>query len=148
MAYATRADIEEFYGPTEVRKWADRDQDASATKIEANITAALSWATTEIDVQLSNGQTKVPFTGTVPDTIRDICRKLAGAQLYAPRGAQDFDEQGRAVDRLRPVRAECYAKLESIRTGRIILNATLMRDSQPFVVTDDEEEELDPFRVT
>ena len=123
MAYATQADIEEFYGAQFVQTNADRDQDQDATKIAAAITAALEWATEEIDAHLRGGVVKLPLATPVPSMIKDVCRKLAGAFLYSHRGAADFDAQsGDAMDKLHPIRRECYRKLARIAAGRIDLD--------------------------
>lgn len=149
MAYAVRSDVEAFYGPRNVERWADLDEDQDPAKIAARIEAALAWATSEIDDHLRGGPYPVPFVLPAPATIVDLCAKLAGAWLYASRGAQDMNPQtGEQLDRLSAVRNDVYAKLRKLHAGVIRLDVT-MRESAPSIVhvktTADETEDKETY---
>ena len=121
--YCTRADIEAFFGTEPVKTWADLNENENSAEIAARIITAIEFADNEIDDYLRGGPYVVPFD-SIPYKIKDLTRKLAGCELYAPRGAQDMDEQtGEQSDRLTPIRKEVYRVLAKIRAGIVRLTA-------------------------
>jgi phage gp36-like protein len=141
MSYAARTDVEQVFGPINVAKWADLDNDEDAAKIAARIVTALAWADAEIDDRLRGGVYSLPLqgtTGSLPATIVDLAANLAGVWLYEARGVQDFAEDtGIPFHRLSYSRKRCESALTSIRNGsRLIdcLRAWPDAATAPFVV--------------
>jgi hypothetical protein len=125
--YCAKADIEQVFGPTNVSKWADLDNDADGTKIASRITAAIAYASEAIDdvLRCTSYQTPVVTASeATPTTIKDLAAKLAGIWLYEARGSHDFDQNsGQPYHRYAWVKRECYRTLEDIRNGRRKLDA-------------------------
>jgi hypothetical protein len=120
--YCTTADINQVFGPTNVTKWADLDNDADAAKIASRITAAIAYASEAIDDVLRCTSYAIPVVNasdTTPITIKDLAAKLAGIWLYEARGYPDVDrESGQPVHRYAWMKKDCEQTLEEIRTGR------------------------------
>lgn len=127
--YCQDDDMYAIFGQVAVEKWGDLDRDGAGATITAAIQAAIQWASDEINDHLRGGPVTVPFSGVgtgsgPPSIIRDICAKLAGCQLYANRGAEDFGTRGEPLDRLQGIRKEAYRKLRAVKRGRIRLEAS------------------------
>lgn len=103
-AYALRVDVENVYGPTNVAKWADLDNDQEAAHIQNRIEWACSRATDEINDRLRGGPYDVPFTSPFPSAVVDACARLAGCLLYESRGITDADEDGESSNAVAPHR--------------------------------------------
>jgi hypothetical protein len=127
--YCAKTDIEQVFGPTNVSKWSDLDNDADATKIANRITAAIAYASESIDDILRCTSYPIPVVtaaDATPATVKDLAAKLAGIWLYEARGSQDFDrDSGQPYHRYAWVRRDCYRTLEDIRTGRRKLDARI-----------------------
>lgn len=134
MAYCTRADIEQVFGPENVRKWAELDGDANSTNVTNRIADAIKYAGVDIDDALRGGAYAVPFD-PVPTKIVDLCRRMAAVRLYEARGVQDVNEDtGAPMHRLMWHKRDCEKQLKEIRTGRMRIDAVLIRSTAPAVV--------------
>lgn len=125
MAYCTRANIEGRFGVDNINKWADLDNAGSTTDVTARINAAIAAAEDDIDTTLRGGPYVIPFAGTPPVTIRDLCADLAGVWLYESRGVVDFDpETGRPHHRLQWHRKNAKRVLAELHGGKRQLDLT------------------------
>lgn len=126
MAYSATTDIDLFYGSGNVTAWADINQDANATTIANRKAEAIAVADDEIDDVLRT----TPLSGslplsTVPTTIKDLSRKLAGLWLYESRGSYDVTSEGSPVHRWMFIRKMCEKTKREIRTGKIKTSASV-----------------------
>lgn len=141
MSYCAKADIEAQFGPRNVEKWADIDNDGDADHIAARIAWAIATADGEIDDRLRGSFYYVPIVGYdgVPQAIKSMSVARAGVLLYDSRGIQDFDpDSGRALHRLEFFVKSFEVTVNGILSGRRKLNAVLTVTSRaPEVVTDD-----------
>lgn len=133
MAYIVRADIEAIFGVSNIDVWADLNNNDNAGEITARITAAITRAEAMVDDRLRGGPYTVPFTGTIPETIKDVTARLAGVWLYESRRIEDAedDEVGRA-----PYHQKVAEKtLSDIAAGKIRLDVAT-RTLYPQIVED------------
>jgi phage gp36-like protein len=125
--YVTSSDIDARYGIGNRQKWADMEglgPTANATAIAARTTDAITYASSFIDDYLRNSKFSfvVPITGTVPDTIKDICRKIAAYQLSVPRGVSDYTKDGDPITPLWVDYQDALMKLKMIVNQEIVLD--------------------------
>jgi len=137
-AYCVRADIEQMFGPVNVTKWADLDNDRDADKIAARIAAMIDDASNEIDDRLRGGSYEIPF-GTAPKTVQLLAARLAGVLLYEARGVEDFEsETGKPYHRLQWHRDRVDRVLSQIRSGarRLLAETIAYHNEAPMPVND------------
>jgi len=128
MSYATRSNIEDAFGVTNVEVWADLDADEDSTKITNRITRALAIAEEEVDESLRNGAYVVPVTMDVDGvlgvsvTLTDVTAKLAGGWLWENRRLEDTDKDEDS-SRVSSHAKRARAILTEIASGKRKLNA-------------------------
>lgn len=138
MSYCTRSDIEDLFGPVNVAKWADLDNDQTAAAITARIERAIVVSSAKINDRLRGGPYLLPIVGD-PPTLVNLCASLAGLWLYESRGVQDFSpETGVPMHRLRWFSEQAEKTLRDLRAGVLRLDATLAGygTTAPIVVND------------
>jgi phage gp36-like protein len=135
MTYATAQNIYDVYGETNVRKWADLDNDGDEVKIEARIDSKLALAESFVNGKLRNTRYEIPITGTVPLEITDLTAKQAGAYLYEGRGMEDAPEEG-GRNPIQAFKKEVKELLSEIRRGRHPLDLPFIVQSSPEVIKD------------
>ncbi len=133
VVYCTRQNVEDIYGPDNVIKWADLDNDRDSNKIEDRIVCIIDKATEEIECRLRDGPYKIPFIAPFDKVITDICARLTGVMLYELRGIQDSDSKN---DDLLWHRKQVDQVIDGImaRKYRLVTNVTLLRESTPVAV--------------
>jgi phage gp36-like protein len=145
VSYATKSNLEQVFGSTNVEKWADLDNDGDETNIAARIAAALDWADNEIDSLLRESRYDVPITpltgSATPPVIRDVAASLAGVWLYEARGVQDYNpDTGAAVHRLEWHRRRAHDTLSDIVRGKRRIDAVLVDDVTYLQVVEEDDE--------
>lgn len=115
MPYAADIDMYNVYGKTNIRAWADINNNGIEAEITARITWALALADTKVDAMLKGGPYTVPFT-TAPALIVDLAARKAGIILYDSRGHQDA---GAATDNLQPFRDYIMKAVREIRSLKL-----------------------------
>jgi len=126
MAYASTTGMDQKFGPLNITKFSDLDNDADPTKIAARKAAAIAYADAEVDAYLRDTHYRKPFVttaGATPSMIADIANALAGCWLKDARGQITYDEKGAPVDSLSGHRAKAYSDIGKIKTGEIRLDA-------------------------
>lgn len=122
MAYSARTDIEAHFGKSNVKTWADLDNDGVIASITARIAAAIVYADNVIDTRLRGGPYDIPFA-TTPTLITHVSAKLAGVWLYESRGVTDFDSTtGRPQHQLHWHKMDALKTLMGLRSCRIRLD--------------------------
>lgn len=135
MGYCVRADIEAYFGKDNVKTWADLNSSGIEAEIDARVTVAINNATGIMDAMLRGGPYPIPLTWSpMPTAIVKICVQLAGDDLYTPRGAQDFDAEGRPLHRLRGERQDAREALGQIRAGQLVFDQVSTDTGAPAVV--------------
>jgi len=123
MAYCTKSDIEDRYGASNVADWADLDDDGNSTKITDRITSAIAYASTYIDDRLRrsdlNFKLPISVSGSIPATLVDVCRRLAGYTLSTGRGVFRYDQDGNPLTPLRADYMDALATLELIAQKKL-----------------------------
>jgi len=126
--YCSRDEMEAVFGPVNVAKWADLDDDEDPDKITARINWAISWAANEINDFMRGGFYVIPLMNVnkeVPLSIVNVAATLAGVWLYERRGVEDFDpESGNVSHRLAWHKNTAYQLLAEIKRGTRKIEAT------------------------
>ena len=129
--YCTRAQIEDVFGVTNVKLWADLDNDQDDTTITDRITRAIADMTDLIDNEMREAPYPIPFTDiggspATPVLIRQIAVKLAAVDLYEARGVQDFETNsaGEPFHRLTWHRKAAMEFIRRLKTGQLKLSIT------------------------
>lgn len=92
MSYATREDIENIFGCSNVESWADLENNGDADHIESRITWALSQSTSDLDDMMDEGPYDFPLTDTpYPASVIHHVALMAALHLYDSRGLRDAD---------------------------------------------------------
>lgn len=143
MAYCTQSDIETIFGVTEIRTWADLENNGIVSLIIARIAASIVWAQDEVDDRLRRGPHEIPFTEPPPGKITSICAALAGVWLYKSRGVMDYNpDTGAAMHRHHWTEKDAYKSLREIRAGIIVLDLDDGPATAPeFVPYEDDEDD-------
>jgi len=98
MVYSVQSDTEDIFGPDNVSKWADLNNNKVATEISARITWAILEAKEQIDARLYGCKYSVPFIlveSVYDPIIVTLSARLTGVLLYDNRrliDIQDIDE--------------------------------------------------------
>lgn len=131
-AYHDREDIESYYGADNVAIWADLDNDQDATKIANRIQTVITRTESFVNSRLRRSRYTIPFSGTIPEEIIEVCSLLSGARLYEPRSNDDFT--GDAAQALRMLVSVKQRRAESILrdiiTGKLVLDTS---DDDPHI---------------
>lgn len=117
MAYSTQADIETFFGTTNVAMWSQVDQTSTAANT-ARIAAAIAHADAEIDSRMRGGRYAVPLAGG--DTsyiVKSWSFRLAGVWLYESRGLRDATDDGRDANRIAFHRKDVLQEIAEVMLG-------------------------------
>lgn len=123
MPYATRADVELLYGPTNVQNWADLQNDRDPGYIDQRVAWALTLATSQVNGMLKFGPHLIPFEEPLDPMVVDMTARLAGVLLYESRDPADGDEKPGAMARQRNAVDKLVRR---IRAGQIVLNHPVM----------------------
>lgn len=98
--YCTAADLYDVFGKANIYKWANMESLPESdpnyeTTIQARITKAITYSTSDINDKLRGGPYAIPFTDTnLTASINYACTIKSGVWLYEWRGADDFDYEG------------------------------------------------------
>ena len=133
MAYIVKADVESIFGIDNVKTWADLDNDQVQSKIDARVTASITTAEAMCNDRLRSGPYAIPISGTIPDTVKDICAKLAGNWLYDARGTDDVDADGRPISKTRIHYRDAMNTIRGILSGKIKLDLPYKDVAKPVV---------------
>ena len=126
MAYASTGGIDQKFGPTNVTRWADLDNDENSTNIAARKASAIAYADGAVDAELRDTHYRKPFVtaaGATPVVIADISNALAGCWLKDARGQTKYDKDTAPIDSLTWHRTKAYKDIEKIKTGDLRLAA-------------------------
>lgn len=91
LSYCDREDVEAIFGKSNVRKWADLDNNGDEGDIDARVITMMCNATDEISNRCRSGPGAMPFD-PVPRQVRFITARLAGINLHMNRGITDTDD--------------------------------------------------------
>ena len=135
--YCSRSDVEDVFGPDNVKKWADLNNNGDETEINDRITRAITVVTNTFNDFWRGGPYELPITESgAAASIVHHAACLAGVLLYEWRGIEDFDEEtGKPVHKLAYFRKEAEKFMQAVKTGRLRLDATTGRRSaaSPFI---------------
>jgi hypothetical protein len=98
--YCVRKDIELIYGKTNVKTWADVDNNGILQDITDRVDWAIENSYHQINDILLGGPYIVPFEEPFPIQIITESARLAGVMLYDSRGITDFSEDGKPLHQL------------------------------------------------
>jgi len=127
--YSTNQDLYLVFGQSNIKKWADVDNDRVYGNIEARLDWARAQAYDEINSKLAESLYQFPLKG--PDYPLIIVRmeaSLAGVLLYESRGVTDVDAQGRAQHALQWHRTFVERCIRDIFARRLVLQGATLRD--------------------
>ena len=138
--YCTATDMELIYGPKNIKRWADLDNDEVAATIAARKAWACELATEFVNSRLLNGPYEIPFT-SVPTMIVNLTAMYAGILLYDGRQVVSSEEPHDQVSRQRK---DFDRYLRQIFKGQLKLldptsgdQLTITSKNYPFTVADD-----------
>lgn len=95
--YCADADLNQFFGESNVDTWADLDGAGIAVDITARRLYFRTQASQEVDDRLRNGPYAVPFSADYPLAIIELAAELAGTMLYDARRIVDIPSAKDAV---------------------------------------------------
>jgi hypothetical protein len=134
-AYCTRADIEAVFGPLNVSRWADLDNDNSVDvtdpdthavtlgKISLRIANAIAVVSAELETKFRRSRYTVPFTADgdagMPADFVNLVATLAGVWLYEKRGVEDYDEDtGMPRHKLAWAKKDANKTIAAVQAGK------------------------------
>lgn len=120
FTYALRTDIEDIFGPTNVAKWADVDNNEDPVLIDRRIVWALKHSYDEMNSRLIGCPYAVPLQGAPPMIIR-LQAQFAAVLLYESRGITDMDANGKPFHQLAWHRKDFEAKCKMLHAGTLRL---------------------------
>ena len=122
MTYSTNADIDSIFGPVNVNKWADLDNEGNNELINARKVWARELAEDWINTRLKDGPYTIPLTGdsgTFDKVIVDLEARMAGVFLYDARRIIDTDPE--ETDEVNVHRKMVESTISQIQGGRLRL---------------------------
>lgn len=99
--YCVNADLDYVYGPKNIKRWADLDNDGNITTITDRKTWAIGVATEYINSRLLRGPYTIPFNDPPPVLIANLTAMYAGILLYDGRQVVSSEEPHDQVSRQR-----------------------------------------------
>lgn len=130
-AYCDRANIEMIYGTTNVRKWADIENNGEEDHIEDRIDWACQTATTRMNDRLREGTYPVPFESPYPEQVIEMTARLAGVLLYDSRGITDMGADDEPAHQLSPHRKMVNDFIRLILSKRITFEGLISATNYP-----------------
>jgi hypothetical protein len=127
-----------IYGPTNVEKWADLENDGDEDHIEERITWARRTATIRINNRLRGGPYAIPFEAPYPREVVEMSARLAGTLLYDSRGITDQGLDDEPIHQLAPHRKMVERWMLQIHSRRIRIDELDYTVDYPKVVDVDE----------
>ncbi len=136
MTYSTDQDVFNAFGESNVRKWAD----VNNNKLEPDITARLLWGHTAASGYLDSKLSRSPYQFPLADislqpnaafdtTLVLMDSYLVGVLLYESRGVTDVGPHGQAMHNLRWHRERVEEFIRDVFARRITLAVTLRADA-------------------
>lgn len=110
MGYSVRTDSEDIFGPANLSKWADLQNDDDADEIAARIAWAIQEAYEQINARLYQCKYTVPFEATYDPIIVTLSARLVGVLLYDNRKLIDSPEVDQMQNHRRMVE-DTYSKI-------------------------------------
>jgi hypothetical protein len=129
-----RGDIEKIFGPTNVAKWADLENNADADDIAAQITWAITISDSYFRAALAQCRWKMPSAGdTCPAILSYFVACRAGVELYDNKGVLDYDPEGEAQHALSLHRKRTDQFIASVKAGTLDLSplTSVITDAAP-----------------
>lgn len=87
--YVDRSYVEELFGPENIVKWADADNDRDSTKIANRVDDFIRDASAYFDDRMRGHVVELPLKTPYPATVKRIVGLIAGYRLYGIRGIDD-----------------------------------------------------------
>jgi len=135
LAYPSQQDVEFVFGPTNIAKWADLENDGDATYIANRIGWARVQATSRVNDRLRGGPYVIPFSSPYPNMVVEMTARLAGAILYESRGIQDSqDDSGQSLVQMH--RKMCERWINQVRAGLVRIEDLDYAINIPSIVPD------------
>jgi phage gp36-like protein len=137
--YCARSDIENEFGPDNVAKWADVDNDSDPDKIENRVTWAIRKATAMLNAEFLGSVYSVPYAtlADVPDMLLLLCATFSGMYLeLSPRGLVDGGELN---EQLTTIWDEAKETVQKLKAGILRLDAPRAGTSYPDAVPESEQ---------
>ncbi len=132
MNYCTIDDVYLVFGRSNVRQWADLNNN----NVDADIVARQDWAieqaSSEFDSRLADSQYQFPLddASDLPPVLVRYCASLAGVLLYESRGVTDTDSKGNAMHALGWHRKQYETFVLNVLGRRVaLLGVTLRSDA-------------------
>lgn len=138
MAYCEATDIDLAFGQTNVRKWADVNNNGLASEINARIAWAIENADSEIDSRLNKSRYQFPLSDDsyLPSILVRMSAYLSGVLLYESRGVTDVGPDGKANHALQWHRSRVDEFIRDIHGRRLELIGVTLKDGAVAVVSE------------
>lgn len=133
--YATRTQVELIFGSTNVRKWADVENNDDDDTVQARICWALNTSYAYLNDRLFGGPYEVPFDD-VPTSLQVMSARYAGVLLYESRGVTDLAEDGQSKHQLSAHRDMVEKFINGVLARRVRFPSVTPSMTVPDVIKD------------
>lgn len=130
-----RSDIENVFGVSNVKTWADLENQGDADYIAGRISWAITVSTAWINDHLYGGPYTVPFVPPYPTQLTHMCARFSGVQLYESRGITDMGEDGEPVHQLSLHKKMVEQFVMDVLRGRLKFQGVTRVQDAPQVLT-------------
>lgn len=138
LAWTSRTELYNMFGQTNVRHWADLENDSADADIDERINWAVDEATEDARARLTDSPVDLPNIGNAPRVLRIAVTRLAGVLLYESRGVKDTASED-GTHRLTYHKKEADKFFRRVQAG--VLRIDTGSTSYPVVQTNDEDDD-------
>jgi len=130
MDYCADTDIFLAFGESNVRKWADVNNNGLKSEIDKRIAWSISNATAHLNSKLHKSRYQFPLSddSDIPADLTLIASFKAGVLLYESRGITDMGPDGKAVHSLSWHRDQVEEFIRDIHSRRRFLIGVTLKD--------------------
>ncbi len=138
MPYSTITDLTLAFGETNVRKWADVNNNGIQAEVDARVAWAIANADSYLDSKLRKSRYQFPLAddSAIPPILARMSAYKAGVLLYESRGVADVGPDGKTVHSLTSQKNDVDEFIRDIHGRRVELIGVTLRDGAVAVISE------------